>query len=325
MQASIGIELVLYVQGYVIRGVPPEPDKHFGSRYKCNLDRWTLQSIALAIQKRGKYELKDAEIKAACVEVAKQVPRCPAAEPKKKKKTAEVFRVKKDAKIIIESLPQMLQEAWDAQECDGYTMERDVESLIEKVPPLLQEAWDMEGLTVGERQIRTKALMLQLCKAIMQRADANVETGSRRQRKRTTTEINTMAAEVVTGAMADYSPLAGYTCERTPEQKHATDCRLWREELSTRWCRHERGEAIVPMPKICGGFLTPDDAPTDELRADYEALLRAAGHWPLPTQPAPEEPLEVAALLDAQCEMLGEPDEQLAGGYVFGPLLKGRL
>ena len=84
---------------------------------------------------------------------------------------------------------------------------------------------------------------------------------------------------MVTGAIDDYSPVAGYSRERTPEQKHATECRIWREELGVLRSRYERGEAIGPIqgPR---GALIPNDAPTDELRAEYEDLLRAAGGWP---------------------------------------------
>lgn len=289
-QKRIGVELVWYRPGYRVRCDPPEQYQCFASLYRSNLDRWVLDAIALASKKRGSYRLKDAEIRAACAEVAKQVPRCPVAETKKKKKAAEVFMVKKDAKVIIEKLSPMLQEAWDAQDCDGFTIERDVQSIIEILPSLIQESWDEQALTVGERHIRTKALMLQLCKGIFERADVNVESGGRRQRKRSATEINAMASGVVTGAMATYSPLAGYVGrERAPEERHATDCRLWRKELGVLRGRYKRGETIGPIQGPCGA-LTPDDAPTDELRADYEALLRAASLWPLPAQPLPEEP-----------------------------------
>ena len=77
------------------------------------------------------------------------------------------------------------------------------------------------------------------------------------------------------------------------------------------------------MRKV-GGFLTPDDAPTDELRTEYEALLRAAGLWPLQARPLPEEPPDLAALidaqLDAQCELLGDQNEQIGRGAISAPL-----
>lgn len=181
-QAEKGIELVWYMQGFENL----EPGQKFGegqkvgSRYKCNLDRWTLEAIALAIKKKGSYRLKDAEIKAACEEIAKQVPR---------------FQIEDKPEA-----PEMDSEA------EGEKIHKGAEISLERLVPKFQEAWDLLGLTVGHRHIRTRTLLREFGTLLLKGADASTATG-KCKRKRTKEEIKATVDTFVSEILEDASPV----------------------------------------------------------------------------------------------------------------------
>jgi hypothetical protein len=185
-QGRIGVEIVWYMQGYERLEVGQKfgEGERVGSRYKCHLDRWTLEAIALAIEKKGSYRLKDAEIKAACEEIAKNVPRYKAEDSKPAK-------------------PELDSEAI------GEKIHKGAEISLERLVPKFHEAWDMLGLTVGHRHIRTKGILRLLGTKLLKGADASTTSG-KRQRKKSQSEIRETVNTFVGEILDDASPVKDY-------------------------------------------------------------------------------------------------------------------
>ena len=174
-QNKLGIELVWYLKGY-----ETEDGRRVGSRYKSNLDRWSLEAIAAAIKKKGKYFLKDEELKAACAEVAKGIPR---------------FQIQEGEK---ESKP-----------VDGFEIEKSAEEALKKLALKFQEAWDSLDLTLGERHIRTRNLLFHFGKLLFGGADTSNRAGNR-QRKRRRIEVAQIASDVTDEILPQISPVSRF-------------------------------------------------------------------------------------------------------------------
>jgi hypothetical protein len=176
VQRERGIELVWYMPGFE----NPETGQRVGSRYKSNLDRWTLEAIALAIKKKGKYTLKDAEIKAACEEIAKAVPRCQVEDSKPGK-----------------------------PEPDATTIQKGAEDSLKRIVPKFHEAWDMEDLTLGERHIRGKNVLRSFGTMLFIGADASASHG-KQQRKRNRAQARLIANTIADEILSEVSPVKSH-------------------------------------------------------------------------------------------------------------------
>ena len=124
-QQRIGIELIWYWPGRM----NPQTGKRFGSRYISYLDRWTLEAIDLAIDKRG-YKFSDALLREACACIAGKIVRVPS-------QTTN----------------------GDQPSRDAVSKEVDAEKRLERDVVRLYEAWSEMELTTGEKQEKTHRLL----------------------------------------------------------------------------------------------------------------------------------------------------------------------
>jgi hypothetical protein len=314
-QDEKGIELVWYKAGFeaLAPGQKPGEGKRIASRYKSNLDRWTLEAIALAIKKKGKYSLKDAEIQGACEEIAKQVPRC------------------------------QIEDAPLPPDPDADTIQVGAEKSLDKLATKFHEAWDLKNFTVGERHIETRFLLRRFGTSLLKGADT-IKSHGKQRRKKSNLEIKQTLDSFVGEVLRDVSPVNGHArvtnsppFSRTDTKKagendtpdavlHGShfDYHARNEESTTyRWSveneettnelrrietRKEeiRSRFVEIQPADGRVFVAPDDSDevirlAEELdEMDRQSVAVRAGEFYPPIVPSGPDPLVDASLEDHQ-------------------------